>query len=57
MWNPYYIRWIYIKVKKRTSGIFKRSLVIRTLMNKVSIRSSGQVIIRLLGNQKRTLKI
>ena len=51
------MRWIYIKVKKKTSGIFKRLLVIKTLINTNGIRLNGQVIIRLLGNQKRTLRI
>ena len=37
--------------------IFKKSLVIRTLINKNGIRLSGQVIVRLPRNQKRTLRM
>jgi len=39
------------------SGTFKKSLVIRILMDKNGIRSNGQVIIRLLRNQKGTLRM
>ena len=55
--NHYYIKWIYIKVKKRINKIFKRSLVIRILIDTSGIRLNGQVIIRLFRNQKGTLKI
>ena len=55
--NPHCIKWIYIKVKKRISGTFKKSLVIRTLTDISGIRLNRQVIMRLLGSQKGILRI
>ena len=44
------MKWIYIEVRKKTSGMFKKSLVMRTLMDTSGIRLNGQVMIRLLRN-------
>ena len=44
------MKWICIEVKKRTSGMFKRLLIIRTLTDISGIKLSRQVIIRLPGN-------
>ena len=44
------MKWIYIEVRKKMSGMFKRLLVIRTLMDISGIRLSGQVMMRLPGN-------
>ena len=51
------MKWIYTKVKKRMSKMFKRSLVMRTLMDKNGIKLSGQVIIRLFRSQKKILRM
>ena len=57
MLNPHCIKWIYIEVKKRMSGMFKRLLVIRTLTDINGIRLNGQVIIKLPRSQKGTLRM
>ena len=44
------MKWICIEAKKRISGTFKRSLVMRILIDISGIRLSGQVMMRLLGN-------
>ncbi len=44
------MKWTCIKVKKRISGMFRRSLVIRTLTDISGIRLNGQVTVRLPGN-------
>ena len=44
------MKWIYIKVKKKMSRMFKKSLVVKTLIDINGIRSNGQVTMRLPGN-------
>ena len=44
------MKWTCIEVRKKISGMFKRSLVIRILMDISGIKLNGQVIMRLLGS-------
>ena len=55
--NPYYIKWTYIEAKKKTSGIFKKLLIMRILTDISGMRLNGQVMMRLLGNQKGILRM